>query len=134
MNLDELVVKITSMDLTGLEEISSIPTTSGVYTAWLKDDSQCFYVGRTKNLKNRIYSHFSGARGSDQFCLYVYDRYIYKLRCSENSKLTTNKVNRLTREWIQEKVKFKCLELEKSKINDAERFLKRKLRPILNPL
>ena len=134
MDIDELLIKMTSAALKGFNGLNSIPMASGVYTAWLHGESRCFYVGRATKLKERIKSHFSGARGGDQFCLYVYDKYIHELRCNKKSKLTTYEVNKLTGRWIQGKVKFKWVELDRNKIKDPERFLRRKSKPILNPL
>ena len=133
METNELLIKMTSAPLIGFDGLNSIPIASGVYTAWLCEESRCFYVGKTKKLKQRIKQHFSGARGGDQFCLYVYDEYIHELRCSKHSKLTTYEVNKLTGKWIQEGVKFKWIKLDNNEIEDAEKFLKRKLKPILNP-
>lgn len=125
---------MTSAPLIGSNESNLIPMTSGVYTAWISGDSRCFYVGNSKNLRERIKDHFRGTRGNDQFCLYVYDEYIHELRCRKSLKLNTKEVNKLTGKWIQSKIKFKYVELDKSYIRNAEDLLKRKLKPILNPL
>lgn len=134
MDIDELLIKMTSATLKGFNGLYSIPMTSGVYAAWLHGESRCFYVGRATKLKERIKSHFSGARGGDQFCLYVYDKYIHELRCNKKSKLTTYEVNKLTGRWIRDGVKFKWIKLDENEIIDAEKYLQKKLRPILNPL
>ena len=134
MDTDELLIKMTSAPLIGFEGLNSIPMACGVYTAWLYGEPRCFYVGNSKKLRERIKDHFSGTRGKDQFCLYVYDEYIHELRCRQSVKLNTKKVNKLTGKWIQSKIKFKYVELDKSYIRNAEDFLKRKLKPILNPL
>jgi len=118
----------------GFDESYSVPMASGVYTAWLNGETRCFYVGKSRKLKERIKSHFSGTRGGNRFCLYVYDEYIHELRCRKSLMLNTNEVDKLTGKWIQSKVKFKWVELDKREIRYAENFLKRKLKPILNPL
>ncbi len=134
MDIDELLIKMTSATLKGFNGLNSIPMASGVYAAWLHGESRCFYVGRATKLKERIKSHFSGARGGDQFCLYVYDKYIHELRCNKKSKLTTYEVNKLTGRWIRDGVKFKWIKLDENEIIDAEKYLQKKLIPILNPL
>lgn len=134
VDFDELLIKMISAPSISFDELRSVPVTSGVYTAWLDMDARCFYVGFGKNLKQRIKSHFKGARGGNQFCLYVYDEYIHELRCRKSLRLNTNEIDRLTGKWIQSKVKFKWVELNESEMRDAEDFLKGKLNPILNPL
>ena len=134
MDLDKLIDKMISSSSVGSGESNLIPMASGVYTAWLSGEIRCFYVGNSKKLRERIKDHFSGTRGKDQFCLYVYDEYIHELRCRQSVKLNTKEVNKLTGKWIQSKIKFKWVELDKNKIKDAERFLRRNLKPILNPL
>jgi len=134
VDTDELLVKMTSAPLIGFDGLNSIPMACGVYAAWLYGEPRCFYVGKAYKLKQRIKQHFSGERGGDQFCLYVYDEYIHELRSSKNSKLTTYEINKLTGKWIQSGVKFKWVKLDENEIKDAEKFLRRKLKPILNPL
>jgi len=134
VDLDKLIDKMISASSVGSDESNLIPVASGVYTAWLSGETRCFYVGNSKKLRERIKDHFSGTRGKDQFCLYVYDEYIHELRCSKNSNLTTHEVNKLTGRWIQGGVKFKWVELDENDIKDAEKFLQRELKPILNPL
>jgi hypothetical protein len=71
----------------------SVPKrTAGVYTIW--DSGQLIYVGmagrglapedrdapdepvKAKGLWTRLNSHASGRRSGDQFCVYVYDRFV----------------------------------------------------------
>ena len=123
----------------GYSSRNQIPEASGVYTAWLAGERRCFYVGRATNskagnLKNRISSHFRGQRGSDQFCLYVYDSYIFPARYAANENLTTKDVNRRTGSWIQEHVSFRWVEVLASEAPAAEAELRQRMRPILNPL
>ena len=134
MDLDKLIDKMISASSVGSDESNLIPMASGVYTAWLSGETRCFYVGNSKQLRERIKDHFRGTRSNDQFCLYVYDEYIHELRCRKGVKLNSKEINKLTGKWIQSKIKFKWVELDKSYIRNAEDFLKRKLRPILNPL
>ena len=67
------------------EKLDQIADTSGVYAAWHKNDSECLYIGKAKHLRNRIKSHFSGQRGGDQFCLYVYDYYFRQCKRIKSS-------------------------------------------------
>jgi len=117
--------------LLNYEQLDLIPATSGVYTAWLDTEARCFYVGKAMNMKDRIKSHFGGQRGSDQFCLYVYDTYLHDQRCRLAKTMTTRQVNDMTAHWIQEKVRFRCVELPEEELSDAERYLKRAWKPIL---
>ena len=61
-------------------QLDQIPEDSGMYTGWQKRNSDCFYVGKAGDLRDRIRSHYSGQRGSDQFCLYVYDQILHDTR------------------------------------------------------
>jgi hypothetical protein len=72
--------------LTGHAELATVPFTPGVYTAWLGHVEQCFYVRLTRKLAMRIASHFSGQRGGDQYCLYVYDSFDHQERCAFGGK------------------------------------------------
>lgn len=58
------------------ENFSDIPLSRGIYATWLLDE--CIYVGKSSKLRDRIKSHYSGQRGSDQFCLYIFDSYVKK--------------------------------------------------------
>ena len=103
----------------------------GVYTAWLDGEKRCLYVGKASDLAERIRSHYSGQRGGDQFCLYVYDKYIHSIRKGE---LSTREVNRLTSEWARRSVRFRCVPVPDPESTELEIELRRELRPILNPL
>ena len=130
---EKLEAKMMASPLIEYNRISQIPNTSGVYTAWLEGEKRCFYVGSSNKLHNRIQDHFSGQRGRDQFCLYVYDAYVHDERCHSYTNLTTSQVNNLTRDWIRNHVKFR-VKIPKGKISQTEKFLRKKLCPILNPL
>ena len=82
MTVETVLHELTTRPLLRFENLSDIPDGPGLYSAWLDDDSrQCFYVGiAPKVLKKRIRAHFSGGRGGDQFCLYVYDTCIFPVR------------------------------------------------------
>ena len=125
--------------LIGYSQRNRIPRSSGVYTAWLDGEPRCLYVGKAGesangNLKKRIQSHFSGQRGSDQFCLYIYDTYIHAERCRQNSEMTTKQINDWTGDWIRKRVKFRWIEISEQQTSPVENEFQRKWRPILNPL
>jgi hypothetical protein len=118
----------------GYEQLTEIPPACGVYIAWLDDETQCFYIGRAENLRQRLRAHFSGQRGSDQFCLYVYDTYVFIERCHLNSRMTTKQVNKMTAEWVRKRVKFQWLEMDNLECIVAEKELRSKWQPLLNSL
>jgi len=131
MNFDMLEERMREAFLISFEFLHRVPEASGVYGAWLEGESSCFYVGSADNLKRRIDEHFSGSRAADRFCLYVYDLYVHEKR---PSGLKTKEVNRLTKVWIRENIKFKCVEVKESEAKELEREIRRKWKPILNPL
>jgi len=131
MNFDKLEEKMREAPLISFEFLQKVPEVSGVYAAWLEGESSCFYVGSADNLKRRIDEHFSGSRAADRFCLYVYDLYVHDKR---PSGLKTREVNRLTKVWIRENIKFKCVEVQKSEAKELEKEMRRKWKLILNPL
>jgi hypothetical protein len=135
----DLPSRIMSAPLVGHSQASSLPSSSGVYAAWLESDPRCLYVGRagnstSGNLRKRILSHYSGQRGSDQFCLYVYDSYVHAERAREEATLTTRQVNQRTAEWIRRRVSFRVVKMSEGEAAQAEQLLRRVLHPILNPL
>jgi|WetSurSiteA1Bulk_404760.scaffolds.fasta_scaffold02069_1 hypothetical protein len=131
MEYDEFLDKLKSAPLLTYKQRALIPSTSGVYAAWMKGEVRCIYAGKSTNLHSRIKSHFSGQRGSDQFCLYVYDFYIHNTR---PLGLDTAQVNELTSDWIRKNVFFRYVELSKSEISEQEDNLRKAYEPILNPL
>jgi len=132
MNFDKLAERMRAAPLVSFEFLQQVPKVSGVYTAWIEGELSCFYVGRAeKNLKRRVQEHFSGSRAADRFCLYVYDLYVHDKR---PSGLNTREVNRLTAVWIREKIKFKWVEVQESEVRELEEEVRRKWKPILNPL
>lgn len=112
-------------------QIKCAPTASGIYTAWLEGVVECFYVGKASVLVNRLRSHYSGQRGCNQFCLYVYDAYVYNIR---QPHLTTAQVNTLTAQWIRANVSFRWVEVSQAELSAHETYLRQKWHPILNPL
>jgi hypothetical protein len=134
MEFVQLEERMMQAPLTHHGKLMDVPTTSGVYTAWLSGSDQCFYVGRSANLWSRIRAHFSGARGGDQFCLYVYDSYVHAERCASGDQVKTNDVNALTSKWIRSKVAFRWVTLEYNESLRAEAHLRRDWRPTLNTL
>ena len=107
------------------------PHQVGSTQPWLDGHERCLYVGQGSSLRRRIRSHFSGERGSDQFCLYVYDRYVHSTRGAD---LTTAEVNRLTAHWIRTSVRFRWAAVPDPELRALETQLRQHLRPILNPL
>lgn len=112
-------------------EIKHVPQASGIYTAWVKNDAGCFYVGKATSLASRLRSHYSGQRGSNQFCLYVYDIHIQQIR---QPNLTTAQVNTLTGQWIRDNVSFCWVEVAIAELSAHEAYLRQRWRPILNTL
>lgn len=110
-------------------DIGRVSTSSGVYAAWR--GRKCLYVGRSENLQFRLKSHFSGHRGGDQFCLYVYDKYIHGMRPRD---LTTPQVNELTAKWIRTYIRFRWAAASDADARRAERSLRVRLKPELNAL
>lgn len=131
MNNRDILEVLENAPLVSYKERLLIPPASGVYAAWLKHDPNCLYIGKSTNLNSRIRSHFSGQRGGDQFCLYVYDRYIHSIRPAD---LDTPGVNTYTANWIKDNVLFKFMELPESDISYSEDWLRKALKPLLNPL
>ena len=130
----ELESRMLQAALVRYERLAEVPRTSGIYTAWLDGSTPCFYVGIANSLWSRIRSHFGGQRGSDQFCLYVYDSYVHLTRCESANRLTTKEVNAHTAEWIRGNVAFRWVELGTSDLIAAELYLRRTWRPTLNTL
>ncbi len=131
MEIDELAYLMQEAPRAAYEQLADVPATSGLYTAWLQGEAPCLYVGKSTQLSSRIRSHYSGQRGSDQFCLYVYDRYVFGQR---PPGLTSAEVNRLTADWIRANVQFQWVEAPVEDIGRLEEALRRRWQPILNPL
>jgi hypothetical protein len=111
--------------------LTEISRSSGIYTAWLSGNPHCLYVGKAGNLFNRIKSHYSGHRGGDQFCLYIYDHYIYPDR---PLGLDTLAVDRITGAWIKQNVSFRYVEVPLDEMRVHEDRLRREWKPVLNPI
>jgi len=126
-----LIRAMNSQSLISSNQLEQVPKDSGVYTGWRKGNEHCLYVGKAGNLHDRIRSHYSGQRGSDQFCLYVYDKFVHDQR---PRGLTTKQVNKITSEWIRDNVEFKIITLPKNEIHEAEKLLRKHWNPTLNPL
>lgn len=53
---------------------SDLPEEAGVYMIWLKDTKEVLYVGRTKNIRRRMYtSHLMGNKSSARLKKYLVD-------------------------------------------------------------
>src|SRR6266849_2764751 len=65
---------------------ANVPLVTGVYLIWDRDQ-HLLYVGmagsKNGNLRKRLGSHARGGRGGDQFCLYVFDRFVLPLLTAE---------------------------------------------------
>jgi hypothetical protein len=131
MVFDKFAEAMNSRPLILFSQLNQIPEDSGVYTGWLEGDQHCFYVGKATNLRSRIRSHYSGQRGSDQFCLYVYDNFVHDQRLRG---LTTQKVNKITSDWIRGNVKFKIITLPENETHEVEVLFRKHWKPTLNPL
>jgi hypothetical protein len=131
MDLDVLADAMRSASAVPFTALREIPATSGIYTAWQLDETACFYVGKATRLSMRIRSHYSGQRGSDQFCLYVYDRC---LSGRHESRLLTSEINWLTACWVREHVVFRWVDVPLDELTALEIGLRRAWKPILNPL
>jgi len=131
MNFDTLASQMTIQPAVGRLQLDQISEDCGVYTAWRKGDSHCFYAGKAGNLQNRIRSHYAGQRGGDQFCLYVYDQILHETR---PQGLKTQAVNNMTRDWIRSNVEFKFIALPAAQIDEAEILFRKHWEPTLNPL
>ena len=109
--------------------INNIPKNRGIYATWL--NNECIYVGKSSKLHNRIKSHYSGQRGSDQFCLYVFDSYI-KTSLDGKGAQISKKLNYLTQQWTRDNLTFSYFECD----NDTEEeiYYRKSMQPTLNPL
>ena len=114
--------------------IHLVPNKPGIYAAWMND--KLVYVGSSENLKQRIKSHYSGQRGSDQFCLYVFDKFLLPKLCKENIKLSTKEINNRTAYWIRQNIVFRFIEVQASEslLKKLERKFRKRWKPLLNPL
>ena len=110
-------------------ELSKIPLSRGIYATWLSNE--CIYVGKSSKLKERIKSHYSGQRGSDQFCLYIFDSYI-KINLEGKGAVLSKQLNSETQKWIRNNLTFSFFECE----NDTEQEIqyRKSMQPTLNPL
>ncbi len=133
----KIIKKLKDQEKFTHDKIKEIPHNKGVYCAWL-DASELIYVGKATNaenggLDNRIRSHYSGQRGSDQFCLYLFDSYIKKIPEGIGADVT-KKINETTKKWSRENVSFSFIELEDGDDESCiESQLRKKLKPKLNP-
>lgn len=51
---------------------SELPESAGVYVIWIKDTEEVLYVGRTRNLKQRLYTnHLMGNKSSARLKKYL---------------------------------------------------------------
>jgi hypothetical protein len=132
-HMNGLEQQLMDTPLHGYETALQAPTAAGVYAAWLDGEPRCLYVGRSDNLSSRPRSHYAGGRGGDQFCLYVYDRFIHSLRPPAQEPISSDRVNTMTRDWIRRRVRFRWLPLASAQSRRAEDLLRRSLKPILNP-
>ena len=121
-------------------DISIIPKSKGIYAAWILNNKKydLIYIGKATNsrngtLYNRIKKHYSGQRGSDQFCLYLFDNLInIKNDCIDGTNLTPI-YNKITQNWSRKNILFSyiCLK-EQDNEHTIEQNLIKTLNPILN--
>lgn len=53
---------------------SDLPEKAGVYVIWLKDTEEVLYVGRTRNIRQRLYTnHLMGNKSSARLKKYLVD-------------------------------------------------------------
>ena len=53
---------------------SDLPEKAGVYVIWLKDTKEVLYVGRTRNIRQRLYTnHLMGNKSSARLKKYLVD-------------------------------------------------------------
>ena len=53
---------------------SALPEKAGVYVIWLKDTKEVLYVGRTRNIRQRLYTnHLMGNKSSARLKKYLVD-------------------------------------------------------------
>ena len=109
--------------------ISKVPLIGGVYAIWLIDE--CIYVGKSRELRKRIRSHFNGGRGGDQFCLYLFDSYIKTSLDGKGAEIT-KQLNNLTKEWARKNLTFTYAECEDYSFQ--ENIFRKSMKPTLNPL
>jgi hypothetical protein len=131
MKVAALEIAMRQASAIGYTELATVPEKTGIYTAWLAGEERCLYIGKAGVLFARIRAHYSGQRGSDQFCLYVYDQFVFGMR---PVGLSTAEVNHLTATWIRERVKFCWVEVAYEVLSELESALRRAWQPILNPL
>ncbi len=131
--VEEIVDTLETGHRSGFNELSRIPPVSGMYSAWVQD--LCLYVGMAENLQNRIRSHFSGQRGSNQFCLLVFDSHVAAHSAAEAPQERTAFLNQQTRSWIRDNVRFSFAQVDgdRKQLGATERILKARMKPQLNP-
>jgi hypothetical protein len=109
---------------------------SAIYAAWL--EQELIYIGRSDNIYKRLQSHYSGSRGSNQFCTYVFDYYLLKQELNEynviNYKISKH-YDEKTKEFIRENIVFSWYLIEKNnKLSKIETELRKISKPMLNPI
>ena len=95
-----------------------------IYSVWDKED-KFIYIGISglqKSLEkrsplSRMVSHCSGMRSGDQFCVYVHDYFVIPELLKSNSyQPLRGYLDRLTKEYIQKKLRYRflCFQTEDS--------------------
>ena len=77
MAIDDLLRTLATVAKQRFADWASVkvPSAVGVYAIWDQDE-RLLYVGRAGNLRDRLKSHAIGRRSGDQFCVYVFDRFV----------------------------------------------------------
>jgi len=112
--------------------IPTLPNVAaGIYAIW--KETEFVYVGiaghgwsetkiakmreegeRNKGLRQRLQSHRNGRRGGDQFCLYVFDRFVLPNLSPEQISAAASGVgimDQLTQEFIQSQLTYRFVEV-----------------------
>jgi len=104
----------------------------GIYAIWKGDDFA--YVGiagrslgatdfqiksnKKKGLKQRLGTHWKGGLGGDQFCVYVFERFLCDVLTTEDLKEMVNKevtLAELNRDYIRENLSYRFTILDSYK-------------------
>lgn len=131
----KILKEIEKMEFLTFTNINKITKKSGIYFMYQNDNNTLLYVGKSGKgngtLYSRIRTHYSGSRGSDQFCLYVFDKFL-KSSDQCNKSNDTAELNGITKEWIRDKLSFKYIQYDKNAIDILEKNIIKLLKPPLN--
>lgn len=90
------------------DELNTIPVKEGIYVLYSEDD-EALYTGKTSNLKNRVYSHFSGNSNTGALHYYFHHaKMFFEENAMKRDIYETFVINYLKTEWN----KSKCFTFE----------------------